>query len=145
MFLKMLKKCLMLLAKTLNKIRKVFKMIRQSDVEVEYDYPLDILTITVKDDFSFKRSVELEYGIILDFDENNTPVSIEILDISERLGIGKQEMKNSTASMQITINSDIISVNVKFKNIVHEKEFNESIHSIIANNHNFSNMELVLE
>lgn len=119
-------------------------MIKHFDINTEYDYPLDIFTITVKDDFNFGRSIELEDGVILDFDKDNIPVSIEILDISERLGIKKHEIQNSNASMKIMINEDILMVHIEFKYIVHEKEFNETINSKIANNYNIPNMELAL-
>ena len=119
-------------------------MIKHFNVDAEYDYSFDIFTMTVKDDFNFGRSIELEDGVILDFDENYIPISIEILDISERLSISKHEMQNSTASMQIIINEDILSVHIEFKYIVHENEFNETINSKIANNYNIPNMELAL-
>lgn len=41
------------------------------DIESMYDYHFDVFGIKVKDDYDYKESVELEEGIILDFDKND--------------------------------------------------------------------------
>lgn len=117
-------------------------MIENFEVDMDYDYPLDICTITVKNDYKFGRSLELEEGVILDFDENNVPVSIELLDISKRLGIKKSQIKSSNVQMKIVCTEDILEVTIDFFYKVHEKEFNETFDSKIANNYNLPSMEL---
>lgn len=117
-------------------------MIKNFEVDMDYDYPLDICTITVKDDYKFGRSLELEEGVILDFDVNNVPVSIELLDISERLGLKKSQIKSSDVQMRIMCNEDILEVTINFIYKVHEKEFNEIFDSRIANNYDLPLMEL---
>ncbi len=108
----------------------------------EYDYLLDIYTITVKENFKFGKSLELEEGVILDFDENNVPISIEILDISKRLGIKKNIIQSADVQMKIMCNQEILKVTIKFFYKIHEKEFSETINSRIANNFNLPQMEL---
>ena len=117
-------------------------MIKNFETYNEYDDHLDIYTITIKENFKFGRSLELEEGVILDFDENNVPVSIEILDISQRLGIKKNIIKSADVQMKIMCNKDILKVTVNFFYKIHEKEYNESIDSRIANNFNLPQMEL---
>ncbi len=117
-------------------------MIRNFEIDMDYDYPLDICTITVKDDFNFGRSLELEEGVILDFDDDNVPVSIELLDISKRLGIEKSQIDSSTVQLKITITEKFLEIIIDFCYKVHEKEFNQTFDSKIANNYNIPSMEL---
>lgn len=113
------------------------------NVNTEYDYKYDIYCITVANEFNFKESLELEDGVILDFDENNIPVSLEILDISERLGVKKQQLKNAKIHMKIISNEDIIKLNLTFFYKVHEMEHKKTINSKLANNFNIPSMETI--
>ncbi|WP_296889766.1 hypothetical protein [uncultured Methanobrevibacter sp.] len=47
--------------------------------------------------------------------------------------------------MNIMCNREILKVTVNFKYKIHEKEFNETINSRIANNFNLPQMELASE
>ena len=113
-------------------------MIRNFEVDKNYDYSLDICTITVKDDFNFGKSLEIEDGVILDLDENNIPISIEILDISLRLGIEKSEIKSSDVSMKILCSEDILEITIDF----YYKEFNQTFNSKIANKFSIPSMQM---
>ena len=117
-------------------------MIRNFEVDKNYDYSLDICTITVKDDFNFGKSLEIEDGVILDFDENNIPISIEILDISLRLGVKKSEIKSSDVSMKILCSEDILEITIDFYYKIEEKEFNQTFDSKIVNKFNIPSMQL---
>lgn len=117
-------------------------MIRNFELDKNYDYSLDICTITVKDDFNFGKSLEIEDGVILDFDENNIPISIEILDISLRLGVKKSEIKSSDVSMKILCSEDILEITIDFYYKIEEKEFNQTFDSKIVNKFNIPSMQL---
>ncbi len=117
-------------------------MIKNFELDMDYDNLLDICTITVRDDFKFGKSLELEDGVILDFDENNLPVSIELLDISERLGINKSQIESSTVQMKILITEIFLEVRIDFFYKVDEKESIQTFDSKIANNYNIPSMEL---
>lgn len=117
-------------------------MNKNFEIDNEYDSFLDIYTITVKENFKFGKSLELEEGVILDFDENNVPISIEILDISKRLGIKKNIIKSANVQMRIMCNSEILKVTINFFYKIHEKEFNGTIDSRIANNFDLPQMDL---
>ena len=41
-----------------------------------YDYSSDVFGVKVKNDFIYHETVELEDGVLLDFDKNNVPVVI---------------------------------------------------------------------
>lgn len=117
-------------------------MFKKFEIDTDYDMQFDIYTITVKDDFKFGHSLELEEGIILDFDENNIPISIEILDISERLNINKNEINSANVQMKIISTEDILEITIDFYYIVHEQEFSQTFDSKIANTFNIPQMEL---
>lgn len=67
-------------------------MEQKAPLKMAEDYDLQnwfpILYVT--DDYTYKESVELGDHIILDFDENDVPVAIEILEASEFLNIKKK-------------------------------------------------------
>lgn len=113
-------------------------------VNTEYDYKYDIYSITVDENFIFKKSLELEDGLILDFNEEGIPISIEILDISERLDLSKHLLNNATINMEINCNPDILNVEISFFYKVHEREMEKNIDSKLANNFNIPDMHTEL-
>jgi len=117
-------------------IKKEFK------VNTDYNYTLDIYTITVDEDFDFGKSLEIEDGVILDFDKNNIPISIEILDISKRLSIKKQEVDSSTITMRITCTPEVLEICIVFFYKHHDEEFEKTIDSKLANTFNIPQIEL---
>ena len=118
-------------------ISKTFK------AKKDYDYDLDIFTITSCDDFDFKHSLEIEEGIILDFDVNDFPISIEILDISERLNLNKEQVQSSNVHMKVKSSKDILEVCITFFVKIQEREISETIDSKIVNDYNIPEMECV--
>ena len=59
------------------------------EVEYKYDYTYDVLAIKVTRPFKYNKTVEMDEGVLLDFDADNVPVSLEILDASKRLDVPK--------------------------------------------------------
>ena len=59
-----------------------------------YDYSSDVLGVKVKNDFIYHETVELEDGVLLDFDKNDVPVSLEIMDASKRFNIPKSSLNH---------------------------------------------------
>jgi uncharacterized protein YuzE len=56
---------------------------RQTAVKVTYDTRTDILTIRLREGI-VSESDEVSQGVVLDFDEQGSIVSIELLDASKR-------------------------------------------------------------
>lgn len=54
-------------------------------MKVSYDPAADVLTIILREDVAVAESDEERAGIILDYDEEGSLVSIEILDASQRV------------------------------------------------------------
>lgn len=116
-------------------IKKEFK------VNTDYDCSLDIYTITVDEEFEFGKSLEIDDGVILDFNKDNIPISIEILDISKRLAIEKQEVQSSKVSMRIFCTQEILEVSIVFFYEIHNQRFEKTIDSKLANTFNIPQME----
>ena len=54
-------------------------------MKVTYDQHTDILSIVLKDETSVAESDERKPGVILDYDENGSLISLEILDASKHV------------------------------------------------------------
>ena len=64
------------------------------EVICRYDSDADILGIKVNHDFSYEETVEMDDGMLLDFDVDNVPVSLEVLDASQRFNLPKESLNN---------------------------------------------------
>ena len=63
------------------------------EVDYRYDYTYDVLAIKVTRPFKYDKTVEMDEGVLLDFDVDSVPVSLEILDASKRLNVPKYSLK----------------------------------------------------
>jgi len=90
--------------------------INQIDAEYTYDYDLDIANIKVKKEYTYDESIDLEIGVLLDFDENKFPVNLEILSASNKLDVEKDFLINPRGDVKILIDSDLIKLEICFKN-----------------------------
>ena len=61
--------------------------IKNFEAEYTYDYDLDVVNIEVKQNYSHDKSIDLGFGIFLDFDKNQLPVNLEIVSASKIMGI----------------------------------------------------------
>ena len=105
----------------------------------------DILIFKVKNPYQYGQTVEMEEGILLDFDKDNIPVAIEIHDASKRFNIPKIALKHIQCfNMHIIVNDDVIKVFMELGVIIHNKEKSESLNYLIGNVENIPNMETEL-
>lgn len=111
------------------------------NINTDYDCSLDIYTITVDEEFEFGKSLEIDDGVILDFDKENIPISIEILDISKRLDIKKQEVQSSTVSLKIVCTPEILEISIAFFYQIQDEKFEKTIDSKLANTFDIPQME----
>ena len=78
-----------------------------------YDYSSDVLGVKVKNDFIYHETVELEDGVLLDFDKNDVPVSLEIMDASKRFNIPKSSLNDlKFFNMTVVVDNKFITINV---------------------------------
>ena len=79
-----------------------------------YDYSSDVLGVKVKNDFIYHETVELEDCVLLDFDKNDVPVSLEIMDASKRFNIPGIPQLNDLKffNMTVVVDNKFITINV---------------------------------
>jgi len=115
-------------------------------IESMYDYQHDILGIRVVGGYKYKESVELEEGVMLDFNKDNIPIALEILDASKVLNIpNKQCLSNrKNIQMNISISDEIIKVCLEVVVKIHNKEETMSVNSSTINYINAPTMQTEL-
>lgn len=106
-------------------------------VKSMYDSHTDVLAFQIKNDYEYSESIELDNGILLDFDNNYIPVSLEILDASKKLNVPKYSLHKVNLNMEINIDKNIISVKAIFEVNIHEKK--QSTNFNLSNN-NFNHI-----
>ena len=112
------------------------------EVDYRYDYTYDVLAIKVTRPFEYDKTVEMDEGVLLDFDVGNVPVSLEILDASKRLNVPKYSLKNLIDfKMSVSVNDKSICVCVNFKVILHNKEQTPILESFTGNYSNIPSIE----
>jgi len=65
-------------------------MIKEDNIEWEYDFDGDSMFINDINDYKYKESIEITDDIILDINENNDVVALEVLDAFKIFGIEKK-------------------------------------------------------
>ena len=128
--------------------RKHMKSESSFDVEAIYEHHFDTLAIKVIHPYRYKESVELEDGIILDFDEDNVPVALEILNASRVLRVPKYSlndpMHNMNINMQVRVDETTIILKALFEIRVHNNAQKYEVESFTSNNSQIPNLEAEL-
>ena len=112
------------------------------EVEYMYDESADILGIKATRDFTYHETIELDEGLLLDFDEDNVPTALEIHDASKRLNVPKNSLNELIFfHMKVIVDAKSISINAIFGVLIHNKENKQELESFTSNNYNIPNME----
>ena len=100
------------------------------EIDYRYDSSVDVLAVKVKRDFNYGETIEMDEGVLLNFDEDNIPISLEILDASKRFNILKYSLKH-IFSLHIDVSSDgeLIKINVNINSSI-SKDFIKELDSI---------------
>lgn len=99
-----------------------------------YDYSSDVFGVKVKNDFIYHETVELEDGVLLDFDKNNVPVSLEIMDASKRFNIPKSSLNDlKFFNMTVVVDNKFITINVVIGVLIHNNENKQILESFTVN------------
>lgn len=109
--------------------------------EYTYDHDLDVVNIEINEKYNHEKTIELSFGIFLDFDENFLPVNLEILSASEIFGVEKERLHNPDGNVNIIVGHDIVEVEVTFQ-FSHE---NQSIHLNALNELKFPNSKTTFD
>ncbi|MBQ2832952.1 MAG: DUF2283 domain-containing protein [Methanobrevibacter sp.] len=106
-----------------------------------YDESADILGIKATRDFTYHETIELDAGLLLDFDEDNVPTALEIHDASKRLDVPKNSLNELIFfHMKVIVDAKSISINALFGVLIHNKENKQELESFTSNNYNIPNM-----
>ena len=106
-----------------------------------YDYSSDVLGVKVKNDFIQHETVELEDGVLLDFDKNDVPVSLEIMDASKRFNIPKSSLNDlKFFNMTVVVDNKFITINVVIGVLIHNNENKQILESFTVNKYGIPNI-----
>lgn len=116
---------------------------KSNDLEMKMDYDLknDSLFMYNTSKTHYNESVEVGDYFILDLNEEFTPISFEILNISKILNVGKfsiQHLRKLRGS--IGISKDSITIELEFTVPVHQKEFQKPVILEVPNDSNLPNI-----
>lgn len=115
--------------------------IKEFEAEYTYDYTLDVVNIEIKKEYIHEKSIDLAFGVFLDFDTNCLPVNLEIVSASKIVGIEKDCLINPNGNVNIIIGNDLIKVEVTFK----FNDENECIQLTALNDYGFPNSKTNFE
>jgi uncharacterized protein YuzE len=119
-------------------------MNHETDFQLEslYDHSFDVLGIKISNDYEYKTSVELSNNVILDFDKNNVPVALEILNASRFLKISKSNLDHiNMIKMKVHIDDKSICLKVSVGVNIHKKEHIKSIDTFTSNDTGIPSIE----
>ena len=115
------------------------------EIIYNYDDLSDTFGIKVTDGFHYEKTVEMDDGLLLDFDENNVPVSLEILDASKRFNLPKKCLKKVVfLRMDVFVDDKFICLNVLVGVRINNIENKQKIDSYASNYCNLPNMDVKL-
>lgn len=89
--------------------------IKQYNAKYTYDYDLDIVNIEIDEEYTHKKTIDLSFGVFLDFDANYNPVNLEIISASKIIGVEKECLQNPDGNVNVIIGSDVVDVKVTFQ------------------------------
>ena len=120
---------------------------RLDAVEYFYNESIDTLGIKVKRDFQYGQTVEMDEGILLDFDIDNVPTALELLNASEKLSVPKESFeKMHCFNMKVCVDKDSILMCAIFGFMIPNKDDEYELNYFIENNFDFvpTETELVI-
>jgi uncharacterized protein YuzE len=110
---------------------------KQFTMEQDYDFIGDSLLLYITEKYNYKRSVRLTDDVILDFDDNDMPVALELLNASKILKVKKSSLKKPVGvDMYICVGENRIRLEAKLFVTIHEKEISKPLIEETPNNAN---------
>ena len=107
-----------------------------------YDYSSDVLGVKVKNDFIYHViSYFIKNANKFDFDKNNVPVSLEIMDASKRFNIPKSSLNDlKFFNMTVVVDNKFITINVVIGVLIHNNENKQILESFTVNKYGIPNI-----
>ena len=108
------------------------------EVEYFYNKSIDTLGIKVKRDFQYWETIEMDEGILLDFDINNVPTALEILNAPKKLNVPKESFENMHCfRMKVCVDKKSIYMCAIFGFMVPNKDNEYELNYFIDNSFDF--------
>ena len=112
------------------------------EVITKYDSHFDMLGIKKINKYKYNKSVEMRDGVILDFDTDDKPAALQIIDASKLFNIPKSSFHNiPMVEMSIKINESCIRLDLTIGVHVHNKKMEQTFNSLIDNISGLPNFE----
>lgn len=89
---------------------------KKLEVQYTYDPQRDILNIEIKKDYKHNKTIELSFGVFLDFDDENLPVNLEIISASKVLETERKSLINPKVNIDISVSQYRIDVDISLEN-----------------------------
>ena len=110
------------------------------EVICRYDVASDILGVKSNKKFEYRETIEMDDGLLLDFDVDNVPVSLEILDASKRFNLPCEGLNNIVFfKMEVCIEDKSISLKAILGVLVDNVENIQDIESFTSNHNHYPN------
>jgi len=115
------------------------------ELEHKYDEESDAIFISVKKDYKYDTSIEINNDVILDFDKNGNPVALEILNTSNVLDVSKSSLENiKNIRIEVNIDEKSISLTACFDIYIDSHEEEVKVSPYTTNNIGLPNVETKL-
>lgn len=79
-----------------------------------YDYEMDVVNIEAVREYEHACTVDLTFGIFLDFDKNLLPANLEIITASEVVGVEKESLISPEVEVSISVGDNVIEAEITF-------------------------------
>ncbi len=122
-----------------KKLIKSKDLTNQFTMDQDYDYAADSLLLYITEDYEYQKSLRLDDDIILDFDKNDVPVALELLNASKTLRVNKSSLLQPIAiNMQVCIGKEKIRLDASFSVFVHQKLIPKDLNWQVSNDINLT-------
>lgn len=109
-----------------------------------YDFAFDLVDFSCEREFKFKRSVKLGEGMFLDFDENDLPVSLELIGASKILGVHRKHLNNPKFKVQVAISENSIKTEISVQYSIHQEQFEVKVEKEVSNDWLLDSIEMII-
>lgn len=109
-----------------------------------YDLAFDLISFYCERDFRFKRSVKMDEGIFLDFDDKGRPVALEMIGASKILSVHRKNILEPDFKLHVEITRDLIKTEIKVKYSINQREFEVNVKNEIPNEYLMHAIDVVI-
>ena len=100
-----------------------------------YDLAFDLVDFSCDEDFKFKRSVMVDEGIFLDFDENGMPVALEIIGASKIFHVHRKQLLEPDFKVHVEVTRELIKTEIRLTHFIDRRKYEVNVQNEIPNEH----------